>query len=288
MLSYARAIVQEVEDGAAQQTPAAIYSKLRKLGLDDFGELLMLAPHPDYPKLSAHLPAMASTLVQDQWTGQNGYALLRQTSAFVRSVSYNYTHITGRSLSDATMLDYGCGYGRIARLMYYFSDPQNVIGVDPWDRSIDECHTANMGPYFRQSDYLPKTLPVDNLSFDICYAFSVFTHLSKRAADLALTVIRRYMKPGALLCLTIRPVEYWDYDFSAATPAVRDHAKAEHARTGFAFVPHNRPPVDGEVTYGDTSMSLDWLQENAPGWMMAGIDRSLEDPLQLYVFMQAS
>lgn len=33
---------------------------------------------------------------------------------------------------------------------------------------------------------------------------------------------------------------------------------AKHNSSGFAFAAHNRPPIDGEVTYGDTSISLDY------------------------------
>ena len=39
---------------------------------------------------------MASEEVQRSWTGNAGTGLLRQTSAFVRALSFNYGHITGK------------------------------------------------------------------------------------------------------------------------------------------------------------------------------------------------
>jgi hypothetical protein len=33
-------------------------------------------------------------------------------------------------------------------------------------------------------------------------------------------------------------------------------------------------------------MTVDWLRENFKHWFIAGIDRSLDDGLQLYVFLQ--
>ncbi len=63
--------------------------------------------------------------------------------------------------------------------------------------------------------------------------------------------------------------------------------KALHQARGFAFCPHDLPPIDGDITYGDTSISLDWLERNIDGWKRVGIDRSLEDPYQIYVFLEA-
>jgi hypothetical protein len=50
-------------------------------------------------------------------------------------------------------------------------------------------------------------------------------------------------------------------------------------------MPHNRPPIDGEVTYGDTSMSLEYIARNWNGWHVVGTDYNLVDPYQLVVFL---
>lgn len=68
-------------------------------------------PTPEYPRLAALLPRMASKQVQESWTGSSGMTLLMQTLGFVRSMSYNSARLVGKSLSDASILDYGCGYG---------------------------------------------------------------------------------------------------------------------------------------------------------------------------------
>ena len=287
MLSYVHAILKAAENNQSISTRDAVFSCMREMGLDDFGDVMMLMPQPEFPKLSKLLPSMASADVQNHWTGDNGHQLLRKTCNFVRSMSYNYARISGRQLTDAVVLDYGCGYGQIARLMYYFSTTERVIGVDPWDLAIAECQAARLGPNFRQSDYLPQILPVDGVSFNLAYAFSVFTHLSKRATFCALAAIWGYMTLGSVLCITIRPVEYWDCETSVVPPNERARLTAQHEEEGFAFFPHNRAPIDGEVTYGDTSMSFRWLDENLAGWKRVAIDRSLEDPYQIYVFLKA-
>jgi len=277
-------IVSKVESdpGITSRTDAII--ALRNLGLDDFGTVLLSMPHPKFAKLSRLLPAMASDDVQIRWTGTCGIPLLKQTLDFVRSAAYNYSSVTGRSLSDATILDFGCGYGRIARLMYYFVNETNFYGVDPWDTSIELCRTAGLSTNFHISDYLPSDLPVGETRFDLMYAFSVFTHLSERATLAALRTLRRYSAESSILAVTIRPIEYWRQDKAVSAPE-RNDLELKHRQTGFAFRPHTRPPLDGDITYGETSITLDWLSTHCPEWTIQGIDRSLDDPFQIYVFL---
>ncbi len=238
-------------------------------------------PDAALPNLSRLLPAMASAATQQNWTGSSGLPLLMQTVSFVRSVAYNYARLTGRPLDRANILDFGCGYGRIARLMYFFTDPSRVIGVDPLSQSIALCREAGLGDNFLLSDYLPHDLPVGDKRFDLIYAFSVFTHTSRRATRHALDTLRDYVKESGLAVITIRPVEFWSgYSDQSAALA------AEHRSTGFAFAPHGLAPVDGDVTYGDTSISLNYLTTEFPNWQIAATDRSLEDPLQIFVFLR--
>ncbi len=289
MLSLVATGIQEIETDANISTrEKAVRALAAKLGLDDFGAFLMRMPSPDYPKLSCLLPAMASNEVQDSWTGQHGHELLKKTATFVRSLSYNDARLTGASLNDATVLDFGCGWGRIARLIWYFTAPSNVVGVDPWEASIAECRTAGMGDMFVRSEYLPVRLPVGDRKFSIAYAFSVFTHLSKEAALAAFAALRAAVKDGGILLITIRPVEYWElrnrmygaYDFQAQISA--------HERDGFSFYPlAGSVGTDREVTYGDTIMTLEWIADNVPGWRYVMLDRSLEDEYQIYVYLRA-
>jgi len=57
---------------------------------------------------------------------------------------------------------------------------------------------------------------------------------------------------------------------------------------GFAFHPHVRFAVDGDITYGDTSMSLRFIRDHFKQWQVLQIDRSLDNPYQLVVFLQAN
>jgi SAM-dependent methyltransferase len=287
MFEYVREVLLALEENPAVRGRADAIAGLRRLGLDDFGEVLLSMPNAVYPKLSHLLPAMASDEVQLNWTGNSGVGLLKQTTNFVRALSYNYTRITGRPLDGKTVLDFGCGYGRIARLLYYFTDEQSFWGVDPLDRSIELCRESGLDTNFLISDFLPESLPLGDRKFDLIYAFSVFTHLSRRATTTALRTLRRYVTEDGVLAITIRPVEYWQHD-PHTTPEQQRELEKSHRESGFAFMPHNRAPIDGDITYGDTSMTLEWLERNCPEWALCATDRSLEDPWQRYLFLEPS
>jgi len=279
--------LKKIEEHITDSTPQnEVLKGLRNLGLDDFGLLLLSMPASAYPRISNLLPRMADDEVQKNWTGNYGGALLMQSLDFVRSVSYNFCKYTGETLENKTILDFGCGYGRIARLMYYFTNPDNFYGVDPWDKSIEICHADGLTKNFYQSEYLPKQLPTGDKKFSLIYAFSVYTHLSEKATRISLHTLLQHLEPNGLLVITIRPVEYWFVDTNSRSAEEKEQLISLHRKNGFSFLPHQREAVDGDVTYGDTSMTLDWLQNLLPEAKIVGTDRSLADPYQIYVFIR--
>ncbi len=283
MLDYVRNIVAEAEHRIAGQGVEAALAVLRELPFDDFGALFLSFPNPEFPHLSANLPAMASAETQRNWTGSDGYPLLKTTLNFTRIASHVFLQERKRSLSDARILDFGCGYGRILRTMYYFTNPTNLYACDPWDVSINLCKEAGILAHLAMSDYLPTRLPFEG-RFDFIYAFSVFTHLSERATRQCLDTLIHAVDPAGMIAITIRPVEYWQADQAIPEGERRQRINA-HERDGFAFWPHQRAAVDGDVTYGDTSMTIDYLQRNFPQLKVVRVERTLEDPYQFLVFL---
>lgn len=286
LLSDDARIVENAERAAAAGGSAEqVLAILRAgLSLDAFGLLMIGLPRTDLPALSRLLPAMASDETQRNFTGNAGAVLLGQTASFVRALAYNYAAVRNRSLADARILDYGCGYGRITRMMYYYSDPSKIWAVDPWDVAVGLCKDARLLGNLAQSDYLPKTLPAPEGAIDVAFAFSVFTHTSRSATDAALGALRRHIADDGLLAITIRSPEYWRTD-----PTYADKAavyEAAHAKDGFAYAPHGRDTVEGEATYGDTSMTLDFIRANYPEWKIAATDWAMVDFNQRYVFLQ--
>lgn len=269
-------------DQAFQAGTQEGFEALRMLKAESVGRLLLDIP-PEYAAAAAALPKMAADEVQDNWTGTHGEALLVQSAAFIDAVVGAYKKHVFIPLAEASVLDYGCGWGRLIRLMYAHSRPEHIYGCDPWDKSIELCKEANLRANLAVSDYVPTSLPFD-ASFHLIYAFSVFTHLSQKTCDAVMGTLRRTVNPDGLLAITIRPEHYWQHN-----PAVAERAQELqelHRSEGFAFVPHNRAPIDGDITYGDTSMSLEYVEKRWPEWKIVHSEIHAFDPLQRVVYLQ--
>lgn len=254
---------------------------LRWLPLEDFGLLMISLPLPQYPNLSRLLPVMASDEVQRQWTGAAGLDLFRQTSAFVRVVESNFARHRKKGLEGVTIMDFGCGYGRILRMMYCFSAPAQIWGLDPWQNSLDVCRKDRLLGNLALSERLPQTLPVGDTRFGLIFAFSVFTHLPPKVAFTCLSTLRRYVANDGLLMITIRPVEFWSYIDGVRKTNNAPTLTRDHKDTGFAYLPHNGS--EGE-TYGDTSLEPSKLE--TADWRVLGLDRSVTDPYQVVVVLE--
>jgi len=262
-----------------------VYAGLRSLPLDAVADALNFVP-PEYRHARDALPSMAADAIQDSWTGTHGYPLLLQSSAFVRVLENGFRRFAGRPLDDAKILDYGCGWGRLIRLMYRFTDPRNVYGCDPWDRSIELCRESRLAGTFAISEYIPTRSPFPDQKFELIYAFSVFTHLSARSGAAVMRVCRECIADNGLMVVTIRPLSYWDVHDQRQSMVDAGAMKRAHIEKGFAYTPHGRAPIDGDITYGDTSMTLDYIKSNWTGWDVAGVEYNLQDPYQTIVFLR--
>ena len=257
---------------------------LRGLSLADFVELLLEIPNPAYPALSKVLPRAASATVQRAWTGADGHLLLPETVSFTTLLSNRYRTETGKELASARVLDFGCGYGRILRAMYYFCDPEQLYGCDPRAESLEHCRNDGILGHLAISEYLPDRLPFEG-KFDLIFAYSVLTHTSARATKQCLDVLAAACAPNGMIALTIRPPEYWDVD-TGMLLETRRRCAALHRAEGFAFEPHIWAPIDGDLVYGDTSMTLEWLAQRSPQLRILATEPVPTDPLQRIVYLK--
>lgn len=281
ILKFAREMIRQADVEAERGGLPAALAGLRKLGLEDFARLMWHLPNPGLPHLSALLPRMASAQVQNTYTGLNGMDLLRSTLAFIRQMESNYARHAGRPLQGETILDFGVGYGRMLRLLYYFTDPANIWGLDPMPEPLKLCADAGILGNLRQSEKIPVSLPTDGRRFDLAYAFSVFTHLSPASADPCLAAVRDVMNPGGLFMPTVWPREMWA--FLDRTNGTTNAPRMEQMfdETGFGYLPHNGP---AGLTYGNSTIAFDFF--NGKGWDFLGYDVSMVDPMQVTVILR--
>ena len=122
----------------------------------------------------------------------------------------------GRHVNDlSSVLDLGCASGRVLR---HFSCQEN--NLDLWGADINSRHTEwirrFLSPSLKifQNTVLPH-LPIEDNTFSLIYAFSVFTHIDE--FEMAwIAEIRRILKEGGLAYLTIHSDNTWKNIKSAA------------------------------------------------------------------------
>jgi SAM-dependent methyltransferase len=131
-----------------------------------------------------------------------GYRLYR----LVRDVCARQGRHTDRG---TTVLDYGCGWGRIIRFFLTAYDPRNVYGVDVSPAMIEHCRSLiGLGQYECISGRPP--LPFVDRSLDLLYAYSVFSHLNSNLQDALVAEFHRLIRPGGFVFLTTRPRNFID------------------------------------------------------------------------------
>ena len=111
----------------------------------------------------------------------------------------------------------------------------------------------------------------------------MFTHLSGRATKAAIDLLTQRLAEDALLVITIRPSEYWRIHEGLSRQDIAA-LEAEHANRRFTFLPHVREPIQGDITYGDTSMSLAFFRDKFPTLKLRKLEHTLDDPYQIILF----
>ena len=104
-------------------------------------------------------------------------------------------------LEHLSVLDWGCGPGRVVRHLPDLLPACDIYGTDYNQQSIQWCRKNLPGITFLQNDLLPP-IPAEAEQFDIIYGISILTHLSEPNHHKWLTELMRVLKPGGILFLT--------------------------------------------------------------------------------------
>jgi len=101
-----------------------------------------------------------------------------------------------------SILDWGCGCGRVLRYLMQTGSAAQICGCDIDTELIRWC-TRNLpkGEYAVVSPQPP--LPYRSEQFDFIYGISVLTHLDEKAQFLWLRELKRVIKSGGVIILTV-------------------------------------------------------------------------------------
>lgn len=105
------------------------------------------------------------------------------------------------------VLDFGSGCGRVVR--HWRGQTAQVFGTD-YNADLVKWCAANLPAANFALNRLSPPLEYEDDTFDLVYALSVFTHLSEDLQLAWLAELRRIIRPGGLLFLTLHGRYYLD------------------------------------------------------------------------------
>ncbi|MGK2933485.1 MAG: class I SAM-dependent methyltransferase, partial [Solirubrobacterales bacterium] len=234
---------------------------------DDLWAMLLTLEYEAYPGIRDFLPDVPEPALQAMYNGASGPTLAAQSVCFYRKVKEMQATHGSNDISQAKVLDFGCGWGRLTRMFAKDLEPGLLHGCDPAQSILDVIRQSGVPAKLELSEFLPESLPFEE-KFDLVFSFSVFTHISETAATRSLEAIHRSLNDDGLFVLTIRPPSYIDFN-PLMQPAV-DRLGADRLRVlrdpHYVFVPHEtegHPQFGGEeMHYGEAVITLPYVKKN--------------------------
>lgn len=274
-----RPLLEEIESRLASLEPAEAWKLFAPLD-DDLWALLLTTRFTGFPRIRELLPDLPPDDLQAVWNGTSGTLLAAQGAAFYQRLKKRHEQFGPSPLESSTIIDFGCGWGRLTRLFGRDASHGKIWGCDPVQGILDECVRSRVPGNFVNTSQLPEAPPFDG-GFDLAYAFSVFTHLSEAACEAAVETIHRLLRPGGLLVATVRPRAY-----ARECEALRGPERAGRGTGELIFVPHAADPnhfqYRAEMDYGETIIPIEYVRKAWGSRLeLLATDLLLADPYQL-------
>jgi SAM-dependent methyltransferase len=181
-------------------TPRSLFGGLT----DDQWRWLHLEGRVSCPFLTRYLPSLPDQRLQDRLTATSGDTALEWGGHAYELFKQLYEKHAGPLSPTSRVLDFGCGWGRVIRFFLRDVEPTNLVGIDVSEEAIAACLETNHWCRFERCGTLPPTA-LESQSFDLAYAYSVFSHLSEEAHLRWLVEFERLLKPEGLLIVTTLP-----------------------------------------------------------------------------------
>ncbi|MCT7989013.1 methyltransferase domain-containing protein [Laspinema olomoucense] len=184
-------------------------------------------------------------------------AFLKSSVATVKFFAEILTNL-GMSLDSTTsILDFGCGCGRILRAFPSMTKAK-LVGCDTDGEAIFWCQeNLSFAKFWQTAEYPP--LPFENEEFDFLYGISVFTHLDEEHQFKWLEELKRVVKPGGLALLTFKG--QWHIN-EMPDMGFKNQIELSLKESGFLFTQTKFWEKVFPDFYGDTYCTPEYIHKN--------------------------
>ena len=169
------------------------------------------------------LPAMPAADLQMDTVGKAGPDAMEEAWAFARNCLARFRRSPLFGDERKLLMDFGTGWGRIARCFLRDVRAENIIGVDVDPDFLASCRAIFPGPRFLRCNPMPPLL-VHPASVDFIVGYSVFSHLSESACHAWIGEFARVLKPGGMVAVTTRG--RWFFDYAAALTGTDSYSRS--------------------------------------------------------------
>jgi ubiquinone/menaquinone biosynthesis C-methylase UbiE len=226
-------------------------------------------------RASVPMPTFPPADLQAGFVGSSNEQAIREAWKFYKLMAVERKKYGLTIGYDSHVLDFGCGWGRFARMFLRDVPADNIWCADSWDLAITTCRETGVpGQMIQLEQMPPSTLPAQQ--FDTAFAYSVFSHLSPTAHLAWKTEFARVMKPGGLLFITTQARWFIDY-----CEDLRDHPEkvtsywhellfksfrdfdaclARYDRGEFLYAPNGGGASLAPEYYGDAVVPRDYFE----------------------------
>ena len=147
------------------------------------------------------MPSFPSAEIQRSFVGSSNEDAINEAWSFYALMSDRSKKYGLRLDRRNYVLDFGCGWGRYARMFLRDVPASHIYCADTWDLPLDVCRDTGVpGQMVRLQPMPPSPLP--SARFDLAFAYSVFSHLSPKAHLAWRTELARVMKPNGIVFVT--------------------------------------------------------------------------------------
>lgn len=166
------------------------------------------AEHPDFPMPS--YPLLLDAYGHTSWEGylRHGHEHAKLIAEKIRK----YAPGVHNGAGGPVVLDWGCGPGRVIRLLGEYLAPlkPEIHGTDYNPATIRWCRKNLPGIHFERNETSPP-LPFPDGRIDALYSISVFTHLSEAQHFSWRDEIIRLLAPGGVAIVTLHGDRFIQY-----------------------------------------------------------------------------